>query len=83
MDNIGLDLWNYRSEILDDNGPFHFIKSYRGILEELVLRYRSYVQNGTLMAILSNATHVKMYITNKFATFEYTRKLEDKENAKG
>lgn len=68
--------------MVEEAGNFGFLKCYKEILEELMGKYRSYVFNGTLVAILGNGTHVRMYVSNKFATFEYTRRVEGKEREK-
>lgn len=47
------------------------------LLNELLARYKTYVSNSILVSAIANATHAKLYLSNKFATFEFTRRLDE------
>jgi hypothetical protein len=43
----------------------------------LVKIYKPYMTNGVILSALTNSTHIKLFISTKFATFEFIKKLDD------
>lgn len=49
----------------------------RSVLNELIQRFKPYVIQCTIAAVFNNATHYKVYLTNKLVTYQYTKKIDD------
>lgn len=52
------------------------IRPLQSVVIELLSRYRSYIQDAVLTAVIINTSHVKLYLSGKFANFEYTKKIK-------
>ena len=44
---------------------------------EILQRFRPYVIDCVIVSALTNGTHFKVYIANKYATFQFMKKNED------
>lgn len=56
------------------------LKNFQPVINELLTNYKSYVYGSYIVTALTNTSHVKLYIQNKFATFEYTKNITESAN---
>ncbi len=75
MENLNLKITDLDAGKLTAS-QLGILKPLQSIVIELLSRYRSYIQDAVLTAVIINNSHAKLYLSSKFANFEYTKKIK-------